>query len=89
MLRNHPSGVGALVVDLINYQRRYSDSPSSPYAAGLIIVRRNLEDAELLYHKSLAMRRSQFGDELPRVAIALNNLGVLLRESGSRGSLDR
>ena len=38
-----------------------------------------LDEAAPLYKESLAFRKKVFGDEHPKVAIALNNLAVLLK----------
>ena len=37
-----------------------------------------LGEAEPLYKESLAIRKKVFGDEHPKVALALNNLALLL-----------
>ena len=39
-----------------------------------------LEEAEPLYRESLAIYKKVYGEEHPRVAIGLNNLGQLLQD---------
>ena len=38
-----------------------------------------LDEAKPLYKESLAIKKKVFGDEHPKVALALNNLAELLR----------
>ena len=38
-----------------------------------------LDEAEPLYKESLAIKKKVFGDEHPKVALALNNLAQLLK----------
>ena len=61
----------------------FCDHKASDILAMLLADQGKYAEAEPLYRRSLAIREKEYGPNHPKVAVAVNNLALLLKVRGS------